>query len=84
MIAGILTLLGAVAGIVLFLLKQKAKKKTPGEKYEDDQKEFNEHLANGDALGMSADFERLRREIKAGDSRDSSGSGDKKPPERKL
>lgn len=81
---GLMSFLRILGEIALFFLKKKAKKKTPEEEYEADKKKFNEHLANGDGLGLSSDFERMRDKIRSGDSDYPGGPGDKKPPEREL
>lgn len=71
---GIFGLLSGLVSVLLFFLKKSNEKKTPKEIHEDEKNEFNEHLANGDALGMSVDFDRMRNEIESG--RDTSGQGD--------
>lgn len=83
MITGIISLLGVIAGIVLFFLKQKAKKKTPREKYDKDMEKMDRNIADGDGLNISAQFEQLRRENPKRHS-DSSRPGNQEPPERKL
>jgi len=82
MTAAIIGLLGTLASIVWFFIKRNDRKKTPNEIHNDDIQEFNEHLSNGDGLGVSADFERMRLEVKKGDRGDSGGSGDEESAER--
>lgn len=64
MITGLIGLISAALALWLFYARKSAKKKTPREKYDADIQEFNKNLSNGDALGVSAQFEQLRREAK--------------------
>lgn len=79
---GMTGLLSGLVSVVLFFLRKNSEKKTPDEKFDQDRQEFNEHLSNGDGLGLSADFERLLNDAKKRDRRHPSGQGDKEPPER--
>ena len=81
-LGGVVGLLTVIGSIVLFVLRKRAKKKTPQEKFNADKANFDENLAHGDGLGLSYDFERMRDEFHAGDRGHTSGQSDKKPPER--
>lgn len=64
MIAVIAGLITSIIGLAVYFLKRRDKNEAPHDAEKD---EFNKHLADGDALGLSGDFERVRDEIKDGD-----------------
>ncbi len=77
----IIGLVSTIAGIVFWFIKRKAKKKTPQEKYDADREKMDSNIAHGDGMGITRQFEQLRRENQARHDR-FGGPGSENPTER--